>query len=72
MPRHRQVQSFFATLECEVIDRREFQTKAVARIVCLEFIEGWHNPSRRQSTMGCKTPVNDDWTAAEGLESPSP
>ena len=36
-------ESFFATLECELLDRRKFRTKAGARF---EFIEGWYNLSR--------------------------
>jgi len=27
-------ESFFATLECELLDRRKFKTKAEARIAC--------------------------------------
>ena len=38
-------ESFFATLECELLDRRKFKTKAEARVACFEFIEGWYNPS---------------------------
>ena len=34
-------ESFFATLECELLDRRKFKTKAEARVACFEFIEGW-------------------------------
>ena len=65
-------ESFFATLECELLDRRKFKTKAEARVACFEFIEGWYNPSRRHSALGYKSPVNYERTAAEGLESPSP
>jgi len=42
-------ESFFATLECELLDRRKFATKAEARVACFEFIEGSYNPSRRHS-----------------------
>ena len=63
---------FFATLECELLDRRKFKTKAEARVACFEFIEGWYNPSRRHSALGYKSPINYERTAAEGLESPSP
>ena len=42
-------ESFFATLECELLDRRKFQTKAEARMAIFEFIEGWYNPGRRHS-----------------------
>jgi putative transposase len=36
-------ESFFATLECELIDRCHFPTPAEARIAIFEFIEGWYN-----------------------------
>ncbi len=65
-------ESFFATLECELLDRRKFATKAEARVACFEFIEGWYNASRRYSALGYKSPINSERTAAERLESPSP
>ena len=34
-------ESVFATLECELLDRRKFQTKPEARMAIFEFIEGW-------------------------------
>ena len=37
-------ESFFASLECELIDRRSFQTKAEARMALFTYIEGWYNP----------------------------
>jgi transposase InsO family protein len=40
-------ESFFATLECELLDRRRFKTQAEARIAVFEFIEGFYNPRRR-------------------------
>ncbi len=45
-------ESFFATLECELIDRHRFATKTVARIAVFRFIEGLYNPSRRHSSIG--------------------
>ena len=68
----RMCESFFATLECELLDRREFKTKAEARVACFEFIERWYNPSRRHSALGYKSPINYEGAAAEGLESLSP
>ena len=64
--------SFFATLECELLDRRKFRTMAEARVACFEFIECWYNPSRRHSALGYESPINYERTAAEGLESLSP
>ena len=43
-------ESFFATLECELIDRRRFTTQAEARIAVFTFIEGFYNPRRRHSS----------------------
>jgi len=36
-------ESFFATLECELIDRSVFRTQAQARMAIFEFIESWYN-----------------------------
>jgi hypothetical protein len=44
-------ESFFATLECELLDRRRFKTQSEARIAIFEFIEGWYNPQRRHSAL---------------------
>jgi putative transposase len=51
-------ESFFASLECELIDRRSFQTKADARMALFTYIEGWYNPRRRHSALGRVSPVN--------------
>jgi hypothetical protein len=50
-------ESFFATLECELLDRRRFKTQAEARIAVFEFIEGFYNPRRRHSSLGYLSPV---------------
>ena len=41
-------ESFFATLECELLDRRRFRSQADARLAVFHFIEGWYNPVRFQ------------------------
>ena len=51
-------ESFFATLECELIDRRRFPTQSEARSAIFEFIEGWYNPRRRHSSIGYLSPIN--------------
>jgi putative transposase len=51
-------ESFFASLECELIDRRSFQTKAEARLALFTYIEGWYNPRRRHSALGRISPIN--------------
>jgi putative transposase len=50
-------ESFFATLECELIDRRRFRTQAEARMAVFAFIEGFYNTRRRHSALGYLSPV---------------
>lgn len=51
-------ESFFATLECELIDRRSWPTKTEARLALFTYIEGWYNPRRRHSALGQISPAN--------------
>jgi putative transposase len=51
-------ESFFATLECELLDRRRFPSQAEARMAIFEYIEGWYNPHRRHSALGYHSPLN--------------
>jgi putative transposase len=50
-------ESFFATLECELLDRRKFRTREEASSAVFEFIEGWYNPYRRHSSIGQVSPL---------------
>lgn len=50
-------ESFFATLECELLDRHSFRTQVEARIAIFDFIEGWYNPHRRHSSIGYASPM---------------
>lgn len=58
-------ESFFATLECELIDRPIWQTKSEARLALFTWIEGWYNPRRRHSGLGYLSPVDFEQRAAE-------
>lgn len=51
-------ESFFASLECELLDRRIFKTKTEARLAVFSWIEGWYNPRRRHSALGYRSPIN--------------
>ncbi len=51
-------ESFFASLECELIDRRSFRSKAEARLALFTYIEGWYNPRRRHSALGRVSPIH--------------
>jgi len=50
-------ESFFATLECELLERRRFASQAEAKIACFSFIEGWYNPARLHSALGYRSPI---------------
>ena len=50
-------ESFFATLECELLDRQRFASQAEARMAVFTFIEGWYNPGRRHSALGYRSPM---------------
>ncbi len=49
-------ESFFATLECELIDRRSWRTFDEARQAIFCWIEGWYNPRRRHSRLNYESP----------------
>ncbi len=50
-------ESFFATLECECLDRQTFRTPAEARLGVFDYIEGWYNSGRRHSAIGYLSPM---------------
>ena len=51
-------ESFFATLECELLDRSRFPTPADARREVFGFIEGFYNTRRIHSALGYESPAN--------------
>ncbi len=51
-------ESFFATLECELIDRNRFHSHSEARMALFSYIEGWYNPTRRHSGIDYLSPIN--------------
>jgi putative transposase len=65
-------ESFFATLECELLDRHTFHTQAEARLAVFEFIEGWYNPHRRHSALDYLSPNRYEALHPRTLQSPSP
>jgi len=65
-------ESFFATLECELLDRHTFRTIADAYRAVFAFIEGWYNPHRRHSSIDYLSPIQYERAHAQKLDSPSP
>ena len=63
-------ESFFATLECELIQRRAFETQAEARMAVFQFIEGWYNTRRRHSALGYLSPNDFERAATAAVVRP--
>jgi transposase InsO family protein len=53
-------ESFFATVEIELIEDAHWHTRAEARRAIFEFIEVWYNRQRRHSSLGYATPAEFD------------
>ena len=45
-------ESFFATLECKLIERSMFRTRDDARLAVVDFVEASYNRKRRHSALG--------------------
>jgi putative transposase len=59
-------ESFFATLECELLDRERFRTPTEARRAVFDYIEGWYNPQRRHSALDYESPLRYERLHATG------
>ena len=51
-------ESFFATLECELLERSSFRTPIEARMAAFDFVEGFYNPHRRHSSLEKHSPAS--------------
>ncbi len=65
-------ESFFATLECELLDHCLFHTQAEARMAVFEFIEGWYNPHRHHSALDYLSPINYERSHYSGESTAGP
>ena len=50
-------ESFFASLETELIDRTSWPTRAEARLAVFDYIEAFYNPKRRHLALGYLSPA---------------
>jgi putative transposase len=50
-------ESFFATLECELLDRHRFTSHREAALAIFDYIEGFYNTIRRHTALGLISPV---------------
>ena len=51
-------ESFFATLECELLDRYHWPTRQALRTAVFDFVEVFYNRQRRHSTLDYLTPTD--------------
>jgi len=65
-------ESFFATLECELLDRHRFPTQVEARMAVFDFIEGWYNTQRRHSALDYDSPIDYERRHAAKLSASMP
>ena len=52
------MESFFGTLQLELLDRQPWTTRAELARAIFEWIEGWYNPRRRHTSIGDLSPVD--------------
>lgn len=55
---------FFATLECELLERHRLRCQQEAVWAVFEFIEGWYNLHRRHSSLGYASPARHEMSLA--------
>ncbi len=58
-------ESFFASFECELLDRTTLRTQAEARLATFDYIESFYNRRRRHSSLGYLSPVNFENSAPQ-------
>lgn len=51
-------ESFFSTLQRELLDERRWETRRQLALAVFEWIEAWYNPRRRHSSIGDLSPVD--------------
>ncbi len=61
-------ESFFATLECELIKRHSWPRHTDGMMSVFGFIEGWYNPHRRHSALGYLSPSDFEKAANKTAE----
>ena len=54
------MESFWGTLQLELLDTKEWQTRDQLANAIFEWIECWYNPHRRHSSIGMHSPVTFD------------
>jgi putative transposase len=64
------VESFFGTLQLELLDQKRWETRQQLALAVFEWIEAWYNPRRRHSYCSMLSPV--DYEAAHRAQTLEP
>jgi putative transposase len=54
------MESFFGSMQIELLDRRDWATRAELATAIFEWIEGFYNPIRRHSSLGYRSPLEHE------------
>ena len=57
------MESFFASLKKERVDRKVYTTREEAKADVFDYVERFYNPYRRHSTLGYLSPADYEKTA---------
>ena len=52
------VESFFGSMQLELLDRQSWATRQELANAIFEWIEAWYNPRRRHSALGNLSPID--------------
>ena len=52
------MESFFGTMQLELLDRKTWDTRAELASAIFEWIEGWYNPRRRHTSIDDLSPID--------------
>ena len=50
------IESFWSTMQRELLDRHDWDSRAGLASAIFEWIEGWYNPNRRHTALGMLSP----------------
>ena len=64
------VESFWATLQTELLDRQKWTTRSQLRAAVFDYIEVFYNRKRLHSSLGYKSPVEfeTEWAATQAKD----
>jgi transposase InsO family protein len=58
------METFFKTIKAELIWRHSWQSRRAAEIAIFKYINGFYNPRRKHSALGCENPLDFERKAA--------